>query len=432
MVSVKNAKRESEKISLSRERPVEKIEKVEKIKVVQKKERERIREEENDIDIPREKSPRSKYGLWFVAGVAVLFFIFALSYLFARAEVTINPRIKDFTLDKSFSAIKDSNPDGLSFDLVVISGDENKSISATLTKDVAYKAEGTVVIYNTFSSAPQKFLIDTRLEGSNGKIYKTKTALTVPGVAADGTPGSVESRIYGEAAGPEYNSAPLDFKIFGFKGTPKYAKFFAKSKGAITGGFKGQAPVVTDELKASTLAELRTSLKEKLFEKAINQIPSGFVLFKDAVFLNIDEENVDLAATGGSLPISVKGTMYGFLFNEKNLTAKIAKDNIPDYDDSEVYIPNIRDLAFSLDTKDISYADVQNINFHLSGSAKVVWKFDSDKITSELLGKSKKDFDGILSQYPNIDSAQLTLSPFWITSFPSKSKDIKVIVNYPK
>ena len=46
----------------------------------------------------------------------------------------------------------------------------------------------------------------------------------------DGKPGSVEVGIYGSSAGPEYNSIPIDFKIFGFKNTPKYAKIYARSK----------------------------------------------------------------------------------------------------------------------------------------------------------------------------------------------------------
>jgi len=48
------------------------------------------------------------------------------------------------------------------------------------------------------------------------------------------------------------------------------------------------------------------------------------------------------------------------------------------------------------------------------------------------LGKSKKDFNKILLQYPNIDSANLKISPIWKISIPDKTKNIKVMVNYPE
>ncbi|OGI60117.1 hypothetical protein A2814_00945 [Candidatus Nomurabacteria bacterium RIFCSPHIGHO2_01_FULL_38_19] len=390
------------------------------------------KQEEQQKEVKAQNEKGHKYGLWFVAFISIVFFLFALSFLFARAKVTVSPKIKDITLDENLSAVKDSNVDGLSFDLVVLSGKESKSVFATEEKEISLKGEGTVLIYNAFSSASQRLLIDTRLEGSNGKIYKTKTAVTVPGMSADGAPGQVEANIYGAEAGEEYNSPPLDFKIFGFKGTPKYSKFYARSKGAITGGFQGKSPIVSETEKENTLAGLKTTLKEKLFKKASDQIPSGFILFKDAVFLNIDEESTIPVSESRDLPIIIKGTMYGLLFNEENLTKKIAQDNISNYDESDVYIPNIGNLIFSLSNQDISFADVQNISFNLSGATKVVWKFDEAKLSADLLGKSKKDFGQILAQYSNVESAQLTLSPFWIRSFPDKIKDIKVIVNYPK
>lgn len=378
----------------------------------------------------------SRHGLWLVAIISIIFFIFALSFLFAKAEITINPKNSDFTLNEKLSATKDSNTEDLSFDLVIVSGEETKIIQTTEEKEVAQKARGKVRIFNNFSSVSQKLSVDTKLEGSNGKIYKTETSVTVPGKDIDDTPGSVEVGIYAAEAGEEYNSTPLDFKIAGFKGTPKYLQFDVKSvaNGAITGGFIGKSPVISEEEQTSSIGELKTALQTKLFKKITDQIPSGFILFKDAVLLNTDDNStIDLASyKANTLPINLKGTLYGFLFNEKNLTKKIAENNISNYDGSEVYIPNIRDLTFALSSEAVLFSDVQNINFNLSGNAKIVWKFDDVKLSTELLGKSKKDFNQILAQYPNVESADLVVSPFWVRTLPDKLKDIKIIVNYLK
>ena len=390
----------------------------------------------------KNQASRIRYTLWFVAIISIMFFLFALSHLFLNAVVTVNPKMQDLTLNENLSAAKDSNNNGLFFNLLVdnISGEENKNIQANVKKNVSNKATGMVVIFNAFSSAPQRLSIDTRLEGSNGKIYKTEKQIIVPGMK-DSTPGSVEAGIYGAEAGEEYNSGPLDFSIFGFKGTPKYSKFKVRTKTGtkITGGFIGKVNVISDADRVSALTELNSSLKTKLLTKATNQIPPGFILFKDAVFLNTEEPIISLTSDqNNNFTITLKGTLFGFLLNEQKLTQKIVQDNIDKYDGSDAYIPNIKNLVFSLsaqaglsDKESITVGNFQKIDFNLSGVAKIVWRLDESRLITDLLGKSKKNFNQILSQYSNIDSADLTVSPFWKTSLPDKAKDIKVIVNYP-
>jgi hypothetical protein len=386
-----------------------------------------------------ENNGKNRYSLWIVAFVSVIFCFFAVSFLFSKAKVVVNQKTESVVLNENLSADKDSNTGTLPFDLVVINGTENTTVKTLGEKNVSSSATGTVVIYNAFSSAPQSLNIDTRLEGSNGKIYKTLTKTTVPGMDKDGTPGSIVVKIYGSAAGTDYNSAPLDFKIFGFKGTPKYAKIYARSSGDITGGFIGQAPDMSNSDNAVAISSLTTTLQAKLLAQAINQIPSGFILFKDAVFLDTNDINgqQNISSTydknNNMTTVTLTGTLYGILFNEQKLTQKIAEDSINKYDGSDVYISNIRDLVFTLTNKDnTSFDNLQTINFNLSGPAKIVWRLDVDKFIGDLLGKSKSDFNKILSEYPNIDSATLTTSPIWRTSIPDQAKNIKVIVNYAK
>ncbi|HEY4513329.1 MAG TPA: hypothetical protein VJH06_02345 [Candidatus Paceibacterota bacterium] len=386
---------------------------------------------------PRAESSRknkSRLMLWCVALISVGFCFFALSIFFGRAVVTINPKVEEISVNENLSAVKDSN-EGLSFNLIIIDGTEDKTIQATEQKDVSERATGRIMIFNAFGPSPQTLSIDTRLEGSNGKIYKTKTKTAVPGVQKDGTPGSVEVEIYAGEAGEGYNSGPLDFKILGFKGTPKYEKFYGRSKTgtAISGGFVGSAPSISEADKAKAGTELKTALQDKLLKKAGNQIPSGFVLFKDAVFLNADESNISSAYKDDIMTLSLKGVLYGILFNEQKLTKKIAQGVLDKYDGSEVFIPNIHELSFTLADKDsISFWDIKNISFNLSGKTSIVWKVDEDKVVSGLLGKSKTYFKEILAPYKNIESANLALTPMWKSSVPEEAKNVKIIVNYPK
>ncbi len=380
------------------------------------------------------QAARSSRGLWGLAVVAVLFLFFALSFVFAGANVTVNPRVKDLGLkNKSFSAVKDSISNDLPFDLIALSGQESLKVKGGASKEVSIKAEGEVIIYNNFSTAPQPLAIDTRLVASNDKIYKTKAKTTVPGMTKDGKPGTVKVGIYATEAGDSYNSGPLDFNLLGFKGTPKYDKFYARSQGDIKGGLVGMQSVVSEGEKTTAVDTLRSTLREKLLKNATETIPEGFVLLKDAVFLSIDEESTGDVSSDGMVSLTLKGTLYGFLFEEKKLTQKIVESNVEKYDGSEVFIPNLKDLAFDLDGQDsASFKDVTKITFNLSGSSKIIWKLDEAKLISDMLGKQKSEFTQVLSAYPNIVTAEVEFHPFWKRSFPDNAKKVKVNIVYPE
>jgi hypothetical protein len=383
-----------------------------------------------DEEIKHSKN-KYRYMLWFVALVSIIFCFFAFSFLFSKAEVSVFLKTKNIVLNKNLSASIDAGVDVLPFELTHISGDASKTISLE-EKDFNEKAKGSIILYNKFSSSSQILSIDTRLDGSNGKMYKTSTRVVIPGMKKNGTPGQVSVGIYAAIEGADYNSTPLDFKISGFKGTTKYEKFYGRSVGDIAGGIIGKSHQVSDLQKIEIERELKTILENKLFNEISNQIP-GFLLYKNATSLKTDDFIIGPVSPLGSVVLTLKGTLYGIIFNEQKLTQKIAKDNIDKYDGSEVYIPNIKDLTFSLsDKENILFDSVKNINFNLSGALKIVWKLDIDKFTVDLLNKPKKDFNQILSQYSNIDSTLVKLNPPWIQSLPSKIKNIKVTVDYLK
>jgi hypothetical protein len=375
----------------------------------------------------------SRYALWIVAIFAVIFLFFSISMFFSNAKISITPKEKDFSLNTSFDAVKDAQSGGIPFEVVVLSGEETKIVPANGVQDSAIEATGKVVIYNAYSSTSQILAMNTKLEGSNGKIYKIDSKITVPGISKDGTPGSAEVGIYASDSGEAYNSAPLDFQIIAFKYGPKYNKIYGRSKGEIAGGFKGSVPKIADADSVAALTELKTSLQSKLFKKVSYDIKPGFILFKDAVFLNIDPIQAQPQIEGDTAKISLKGSLSGFVFDEKVLTKAIALNLMPQYDGADIYIPKIKDLVFSLSSKDAdSLTDAQKITFTLTGNPKIVWKVDAEQLAADLLGSEKKDFNTILSKYPAISSGDLALQPAWQSSLPKKSKDIKLTVNNPE
>lgn len=384
----------------------------------------------NDTSSDNDRGRRSHPKLWLVAVGSVLFLVFALSYLFSDAKILIIPKTKNVTANLDISAVKDVAPGTLSFDLMAISGETSKAVIAGPEKDVVVSAKGKVIIYNAYGTSSQPLAIDTRLEGSNGKIYKTTTPLTVPGMQGD-APGSIEASVYGAEGGPEYNSGPLDFKIFGFKGTSKYEKFYARSVGDMTGGFEGKTVDISDADRAQLLKDLRVALREKLQKQALGQIPPGFILYKDAISINTNGDNITTTTNNNTTTATLKGTLSGFIFEEKKLTQKIAENVLASPEEaSQISIPNIEDLAFTLVNNENLPTDMSNIHFNLSGEIKLVYIIDNEKLISEVAGQSKKEFNSTLTNYPNIDSARLVLRPFWKTSLPDEPKNITIVTDY--
>ncbi|MFA5933681.1 MAG: hypothetical protein WC795_00445 [Candidatus Paceibacterota bacterium] len=389
---------------------------------------------ENMIDEP----PRQHRAIWGLAIFSIISLFFALSFLFSGAKVTVVPKIETFLLDDTFSAKRNPSEGDIPFQLMALKGEETKNITGTGTKAVEQKATGRVVIYNSYSSSPQRLLINTRLESPIGKIYKTLTPTTVPGMTIkDGqqVPGSVEVTIVADASGEEYNSPMTDFTIVGFKGNPKYQKFYARSKTDITGGFKGTIGIIDDKDKSDAAIELKQTLKDKLIKQARAQIPDGFILYDEATILSPSnsEPTIGKMANDGLVPMTEEATLYAFLLPEQALTKKIAENGISQFDDSSVYIEELKNITFVLDNKEtIVPEDASQISFKLSSDVHVIWNVDQDKLTNDLVGTYKKDFQKILSNYKNIDSAEVTVRPFWKRTIPDDKKKITIIIKTSK
>lgn len=384
----------------------------------------------NNIEI--NKAHSSKYVLWIIAIVCIGALLFAVSFLLVKAKVTIVPKSIDVVLDQQLSLNKDDKSSDLYFSLVSLEGEEKKNFESGEAKDVSIPAIGKVIIYNSYSKNSQNLDINTRLEASNGKIYKTDKKISVPGLSSDGNPGKIEVGIYASENGESYNSEPLDFKILGFKGNPKYNKIYARSVGSISGGFVGKINTLSDIEKAGAFSELEKSLKEKLSSRVEDQIPEGFLLYDKAIFFDVLDESIGKASTENEVEVSVKGKLYGFLVNEKVLTTKIAKNIIEKYKDEDLYIKDIQNLDFNITNAEGISEDIKNLSVKLAGNTKFIYKVDPQQVSADLLGKNKKYFNQIMSDYLNIESANLELFPPWMSVLPNKIEKINIVVNYPK
>jgi len=375
----------------------------------------------------------SKNLIWILAVVSFLFLLFSFSMIFTSATVIVVSKTENLVVNNQFDAEKNGKGAQLSFEAMSLSDSSAQTLSASKIIDVEKPAVGIVVIYNYFGSAPQNLLIDTRLVGANGKIYKTDKAVVIPGakiVAGETVPGSIEVGIHADDPGEEYNSAPQDFTIFGFKDTPKYLKFNGRSKGPITGGFKGQQNVIDPAEQSNVENTLKLDLKTKLMTKAKAELPDGFAMYENATFFNFSSIDTQTGSSTSSLEVRLNGTMVAFIWNKAKLTERILIDvgRLETRTDGIYVIDNIDSLSVSiLNENNFDPTIVKDVNVLISGTAHIVWPIEDEAVAKSLAGQRRADFQTILSNYDNIDKAEVSIKPFWKTSFPGNKSKIKII-----
>lgn len=373
------------------------------------------------------KVPRA--FLWSIAAVALIFLFFSFSGLFAGAVVKITPARVHSIIDGQFNAYKETKDGELQYDVVILSGQASVDVPATEERNVERKAFGQIIVYNTYSSAPQRLITNTRFSASDGKIYRVKDSVVVPGTTMNGSetiPGSVEATIYADEPGEKYNIGLVDFTIPGFKGDPRYEKFYARSKTEMKGGFSGTMKFPSDaEIK---IAEdgLKEKVRGQIISDARAQTPSGFILYDDGIFITFDDGDVPEASGGSAVTITQRGTLHGIIFERKALAQFIARKSVASFDGGDIEIRNLDQITFAVVDRENSKPLDGEIVAVFSGSVDAMWVLDEEGLKKNLINVRKSDFQKAISGFPHIERAEASLRPFWKRNFPDDANRIRV------
>jgi len=374
------------------------------------------------------------FGVWFIAIIAIIFLFFSFTIIFSGTKVVVTQKTETLSFETNFDAVKASeDADALIFDVMSISESGNKTVVSTGQEQKESKASGTIIVYNDYSTSPQKLIANTRFESPDGLIYRIKDPIVVPGkkTGSDGkyTPGTLEVVVYADVAGEKYNKANSDFVIPGLKGSPQYTSFYARSKTALAGGFVGMVNKVTDTDRSAAIDSIKTSLQASLIKSIKTQVPEGYVLFDDAVKIAFTE-GLDVALEDNKVQIVIDGKLDAVVFNKDSVSRKIAQVQLETYDGLPVEGVGVESLLFVLDNKNnINLTSVDSISFSLKGNMTLVWKFDEEALKADLVDKKKRDIDWVLAEYPSIVEAQIVMRPFWKRNFPSDTKKISIVYN---
>lgn len=358
-------------------------------------------------------------------GLAALLLALFGVYVFSSVSVSITPRQEGRQVAATLRA---GTADGVVIpaEIMRISQPISGSVPTSGEELVHERARGTIIIYNAFSSEAQALVRRTRFAAPDGKIYRMEQAITVPGVRVeDGkvVPGSAEAEVMADEPGPAYNKDLVDLTVPGFAGTPRFEKFYARSKTPMSGGFNGVAKIATQEDAVQLRNKLEEELRTQLLARAEAQTPDGFLRFPDAqdVVLKVRKANPDVGRAGEELLMELEGTLTAFLIREQDFTKALAKDLFTD--GLEKGIVNLDDLQIKVVTRNF---DTEEIVLAVDGEAYFVWRTADDAVLKRELAAAGNAYESVFRKYPAIVRAEIDFSPSWWRLFPKKEKDISI------
>ncbi|MBP9711201.1 MAG: hypothetical protein KBD50_03010 [Candidatus Pacebacteria bacterium] len=346
-----------------------------------------------------------------------------LSTLFAGATITVYPREAQVAVPASLSAQPNAPIGTLSYEVMTVTRSASTTVQATGSKNVSRAASGTVTIYNSFGTETQRLIANTRFEAPDGKIYRVRDSVVVPGMKGT-TPGTATVTVFADSAGASYNrSEKTRFTVPGFKGDPRYEKFYAETS-SIVGGYVGPEPTVA----AADLTKAREALQQGLAQAAQtslgSQIPTGYLPVPGTLQVTYSE----ISQAPGQESTAILGqsaTMSAAIVSQEMLASVIAKQTVQDYQGEPVMIKDPSSVIMSVASS--TQLSAGRITIDLQGSPTLVWRYDSEKLVTSLLGKNKGEFESIIESFaPAIMRAEAKLRPFWDTSFPSEREKVKI------
>lgn len=388
--------------------------------------------EEHEVHPPRRTRRRGRGRFWILLIIVVVICAAAgllLSTVFAGATVTVHARTASVSVPPTLTAQVDAPVGSLAYTPFSVTASATTTVAANGTQQVSIQASGQVTIYNNYSSASQRLIANTRLEASDGKIYRIHDSVTVPGISG-GQPGSVTVTVYADSPGADYNkSGTTTFTIPGFEGDPQYTKFSAQSQGDISGGFVGAQPAVAASDLATAEQQLQTQLDQAVRAKA-NAVPDGYTAIPGT--LNITFDTVEQTPDGTNQAyLTQTATASGDILRTQDLASIIAAQEVSGYNGEAVGFD--KSSALNMQLASSSQPTDQTLTLDLSGTAVLVWQFDPNALTQALIGKPKGQFETILQSFaPAIECSSqnpcsAAIRPFWQSTFPSDASKIKIV-----
>lgn len=386
---------------------------------------------------------RGKGGLWFLlfAGVSLLSLVSAgVFFLLPKAEITVVPHSLSKSLEIEFEGKKDGVSADREVPIRLIEREEEVAVSVETSGTSAgngTKAQGTIIISNTYGSEPQQLIATTRFETGDGKVYRLSKGVTVPGVSdVDGKkePGVIEAEVVADEPGESYNIGASSFSIPGFKGNPKYEKITGKSKDPMTGGSsEGDAGVKTvssqdiERAKEESENTFRSMFEESL--KGGMSREENFLPDSVEVSLVGSPAHPQAGVVASSFEYKARFKARAFVFSES-----VLKDN------ASLMLRRGAGLDDTYEIRDISleYGEASSdfdrgiMYIKVRATALFASHIDIGTLRDDFLGKDTDGIKEVLERHAEVKKIEVNLKPkLFIVSVPNDPDRVTIVVEKP-
>lgn len=352
----------------------------------------------------------------FLLPVIFLLILLAL-YLFlpsAKVTIFIEPRILErdaqVTADPKVTQVDEEKKiiPGQIMETQV-SGEEKGP--ATGKKLIGNPAKGTVLIYNQTDSA-KTFSKGAALTGSGVKftldsavVVASQSAVTDADKRTIITPGKAKAEVTASEIGPDGNIPSGTELAISAVSASSYS---AKAEGNFSGGTSKEAIVVTDEDQKRVLALLLTTLRQKaqtelqakLNDKKIIEEALSEEIIKKSYSKNINDQANDFSLKA---TVKFKGTAY--VENDlRKIVSRLVETNVP-----EGFELNLNETETRADISKLEKDG--RVIFLARFRAKLIPKFDLEKIKKEIRGRSVGEVAKVLKNNENILGSEIKMTP---------------------
>lgn len=414
-------------------------------------------------NLAREKSFRGVVFFLFlglILGLGALFF-----FITPRAEIIVKPRIDTIeTTQNVIIALAGAEVPASESQLpqvpAILVETEIEGIEVFASTKKEYEmtnARGKVVLYNEDREA--KALVPSRLQTSDGMIFRTQRSLTIPGATDEG-PGSLEVEIvadeYDTLDRPVGDRGNVEFGTeFFFPGLrePLQELYYARAdRGPLVGGSTLTRYFVSEEDPELSRAVLEESFRVRGVQALRDEIDqrnarekSNYILLDRANIIQTKmvEYNFPEEAIGQEQQTFRVEALYrigGVVFDQAvvvdHLQAKLRKNQderkkIIEIDESTVdyrllHTESLSDAGWA--KASVSLVGVETIDFDADNIFAKKWR---EEIKREVSGRDLSQARGILVNHPEVDEVlSLNLSPFWNKVIPTILDQIDLKIKY--
>jgi len=390
---------------------------------------------DDNIPVSRKKRKRNRTipAIIFLVFIGVVLFIYLGWFVLPNASISITMRQKSIPFDEVVLISQNyTKTEAMDEKLLVrgqlISSRGNISLpvsSARITQGTATKAKGIITVFNFYGTTSQKLIATTRFQTPEGKIFRTQSSVSIPGgIKINGTlkPGTLKVEVIADEAGDSYNLPPVEkWTIPGFKGTPRYEKFYGVSESAMEGGGSGVVITIASstnsngETEDSIIEKLKLALEEK--KKIIDTV--GLKVPEGATSFSITKKEFQTSSSSDATMLYVEGVLKEIGFDEGELHSAIYEQTKKEV--SETMRMRSIDVTYSTSTSDFSSG---SLSMKIKGSIIFEENIDIESIKTAILGKKTSEVKSLILSYPWVESAKISLRFPWLTRIPSDPKKV--------